>query len=131
MKRLIMLLFVLAAGAVFSGCDDKEDDTASKFNVLAERVNKDNAEAMNVIVMVEASSDVEWTASVPEADRRWLTLEKDSGTGIGRIIFRFRRMNRPIPVRLSISVVGRSTRSGREFPLRRSSSPSWARRLRS
>lgn len=115
MKRLIMLLFVLAAGAVFSGCDDKEDDTASKFNVLAERVNKDNAEAMNVIVMVEASSDVEWTASVPEADRRWLTLEKDSGTGIGRIIFSLSENEQIDSRSTSISVVGRSTRSGREF----------------
>ena len=110
-----MLLFVLAAGAFFTGCDDKEDDAASKFNVLAERVNKDNAEAMNVIVMVEASSDVEWKASVPEADRSWLTLEKDSGMGIGRIIFSLSE-NETIDTRsTSISVTGRSTRSGREF----------------
>ena len=110
-----MLLFVLAAGAFFTGCDGKEDDVASKFNVLAERVNKDNAEAMNIIVMVEASSDVEWKASVPEADRSWLTLEKDSGTGIGRFIFSLSE-NETIDTRsTSISVTGRSTRSGREF----------------
>lgn len=115
MKRLIMLLFVLAAGAVFTGCDDTEDDAASKFNVLAERVNKDNAEAVNVIVMVEASSDVEWTASVPEADRDWLTLEKDSGTGIGRIIFSLSENGEIDSRSTSISVTGRSTRSGREF----------------
>lgn len=109
MKRFIMLLFVLAAGAFFTGCDGKEDDVASKFNVLAERVNKDNAEAMNIIVMVEASSDVEWKASVPEADRSWLTLEKDSGTGIGRIIFSLSE-NETIDTRsTSISVTGRST----------------------
>lgn len=78
-------------------------------------MNKDNAEAMNVIVMVEASSDVEWKASVPEADRSWLTLEKDSGTGIGRIIFSLSE-NETIDTRsTSISVTGRSTRSGREF----------------
>lgn len=70
---------------------------------------------MNVIVMVEASSDVEWTASVPEADRRWLTLEKDSGTGIGRIIFSLSENEQIDSRSTSISVVGRSTRSGREF----------------
>lgn len=115
MKRLIMLLFVLAAGTVFTGCGDKEDDAASKFNVLAERVNRDNTEAVNVIVMVEASSDVEWTASVPEADRSWLTLEKDSGRGIGRIIFSLSGNEEIEPRSTSISVTGRSARSGREY----------------
>lgn len=79
------------------GCGDAEDDAASRFNVLAERVNRDNAEARDIIVMVEASADIEWTASVPEPDTQWLTLEKSSGTGIGRIIFRLPKTNRSNP----------------------------------
>ena len=115
MKKLILSLFVAAACTAPMGCSDTEDDAASKFKVLAERVNRDNTEARDIIVMVDASSDIEWTGSVPEADAQWLTLEKSSGTGIGRIIFSLAE-NEQIESRSSaISVTGHSVRNGREY----------------
>ena len=115
MKKLILSLFVAAVCTVPMGCGDAEDDVASKFNVLAERVNRDNAEARDIIVMVEASADIEWTASVPEPDTQWLTLEKSSGTGIGRIIFSLAENEQIESRSSSISVTGRAVRNGREY----------------
>ena len=115
MKKLILSLFVAAVCTVPMGCGDAEDDVASKFNVLAERVNRDNAEARDIIVMIEASADIEWTASVPEPDTQWLTLEKSSGTGIGRIIFSLAENEQIESRSSSISVTGRSVRNGREY----------------
>ncbi len=112
MKRLTLLLLALASGLLFAGCDDAGDDAVSKFNVLSERVNQDAAARENIIVMVEASSDVTWSASVPEADASWLKLVKTGGTGIGRVIFSL-EANASIETRTTTLTVTGTTRDGR------------------
>lgn len=112
MKRLTLLLLALASGLLFAGCDDAGDDAVSKFNVLSERVNQDAAARENIIVMVEASSDVTWSASVPETDASWLKLVKTGGTGIGRVIFSL-EANASIETRTTTLTVTGTTRDGR------------------
>lgn len=115
MKRFLSIFFILVSGVLLFGCSDQDDDTTAKFNVLAQTVNKDNKAVENIIVMVEASDDVQWTADVPESGLQWLTLVKNSGMGLGRVIFSLSK-NDDIALRsTTITVSGVSKSSGKKF----------------
>ncbi len=84
MKKTLLILAGLAA---LASCSEKTytETLTSTFEVPA-AVNKLSAPSQGNVILVEASSDVSWTASKDPADT-WVTLLQTQGTGNGEVVY--------------------------------------------